>query len=59
MIDQLMILAEAGAEGSHGIAPGYVGGGALLILLTLLGIIALTSGQHQRGEESSSESSDH
>lgn len=51
MIDQLLILAEAGHEASEGISPAFIGGGALLTLLVLLGLTFLTRGQHQGRED--------
>lgn len=48
MIDQLMILAESGAGASEGIPAPFVGIGAFIILMILLGLTWLTGGSHQR-----------
>ena len=62
MIDQLMILAESGAQASEGIAPPVVGIGIFLILMTLLGLTWLTGGAHHRSldrKRKRSDDSDH
>lgn len=48
MLDQLLILAEGEAHAGGGVSPFLVGGGALVILLCLLGITYLFSGLNQR-----------
>ncbi|AXK45308.1 hypothetical protein [Brachybacterium saurashtrense] len=48
MIDQLMILAESGAEASEGLSAPAVGIGIFAILMVLLGITWLTGGAHHR-----------
>ncbi|WP_114855659.1 hypothetical protein [Brachybacterium sp. YJGR34] len=57
MIDQLMILAESGAEASEGLSAPVVGIGAFIILMTLLGLTWLTGGAHQRSKDKKSDSS--
>ncbi len=46
MIDQLMILAESGAGASEGVPAPFVGIGAFIILMILLGLTWLTGGAH-------------
>lgn len=48
MIDQLMILAESGAGASEGIPAPFVGIGAFVTLMILLGLTRLTGGTHHR-----------
>ena len=52
MIDQLIILAEAGHEATEGVPPQYIGIGAFITMLVLLGIASLVGGSHQRDEDS-------
>lgn len=59
MFDQLLLLAEAGHEASEGVPPAFIGLGALITLLLLLGVTFLTSGQHQRGDEDDAGHPDH
>lgn len=47
MIDQLMILAEGGAQAAEGIPAPLIGVGVFVILLSLLGVTFLTSGGNQ------------
>ena len=48
MIDQLMLLAESGANASEGISPATVGIGLFIIFLLLLLFTWLTGGAHHR-----------
>lgn len=48
MIDQLMILAESGANASEGLSAPTVGIGIFIILMVLLGLTWLTGGAHHR-----------
>jgi hypothetical protein len=47
MLENLLILAEGGGHEEYAIPPYYVGGGMFLVLLALLGITYLFSGQNQ------------
>ncbi|MGO2313960.1 hypothetical protein ACTXKH_13910 [Brachybacterium tyrofermentans] len=59
MIDQLMILAEAGEHATGGVTPPMVGIGVFVIMLILLGITYLTGGTHQRKRRDSDRHGDH
>ena len=55
MTDQLMLLAEAGAE-TGGVSAPAVGIGLFLLFMVLLGITWLTGGAHHRSlDEKSSD----
>ncbi|HJB11022.1 MAG TPA: hypothetical protein H9786_10930 [Candidatus Brachybacterium merdavium] len=58
MFDQLMILAESGAAASEGIPAPFVGIGVFIMLMALLGITYLTSGENQRKRGKTDKSSD-
>ena len=48
MIDQLMILAEAGEHASGGVTPPMVVIGVFVTMMILLGFTYLTGGTNQR-----------
>ncbi|WP_394214231.1 hypothetical protein [Brachybacterium vulturis] len=62
MIDQLMILAESGADTSEALSAPTVGIGIFVLLLILLGFTWLTGGAHHRSldrKRKNSSDSDH
>lgn len=48
MVDQFLILAEEGSHGG-GVSPVLIGGGMFVLMLLLLGVTYLFSGQNQPG----------